>query len=202
MQLSGCARSPQVIDSRSLSADVFHCTTRQQNAHITETRELLYRWHCWYGQPVYIFGTVTRGEHVFLRCALDRGESGRLLEVPRWMFEATACCRMVMAATASVSVPTLRDLGRLMCAVKGPDEDGVLQGKHPTFPNSGGARAKPKTSKKSQPVDHVSRSTGNAAVALHSHRSTRTNAKIAGAPAASTSPCATRRAAPRKGGAR
>ena len=82
---------------------------------------------------------MTRGAQVFLRCALDRGESGRLLEVPQWMFEATACCRMVLAATASVSVHTLRDLTRLMSAVQSPHEVGVLQGKHPTLPDSGGA---------------------------------------------------------------
>jgi hypothetical protein len=199
MQLSGCVRSPRVIDSRSPSADVFHCTTRQQNAHITDTRELLYRWHCWYGQPVYIFGTVTRGAEVFLRCALDRGESGRLLEVPQWMFEATACCRMVLAATASVSVRTLRDLTRLMRAVS-PDEVGVLQGKHPTLPDSGGAREKPKPS--TQAVDHVSSSAADAAVAQHAHRSTRTSAKIAGATVARTSPRSSRRATYRKGGAR
>jgi len=55
------------------------------------------------------------------------------------MFEATACCRMVLAATASVSVHTLRDLTRLMSAVQSPHEVGVLQGKHPTLPDSGGA---------------------------------------------------------------
>ncbi len=202
MQFAGRVRSPRVIDSRSPSANVFHCTSRQQNAHITDTRELLYRWHCWYGRPVYIFGTVTRGEHVFLRCALDRGESGRLLEVPQWMFEATACCRMVLAATASVSVQTLRDLTRLMRAVQSPDEVGVLQGKHPTLPDSGGAREKPKSSKNTQAVDHVSSSAADAAVAQHAHRSTRANVKIAGATVARTSPRSTRRATRREGGAR
>ncbi len=186
--------------SRGSRAGACCYTTRQQNAHITDTRELLYRWHCWYGQPVYIFGTVTRGAQVFLRCALDRGESGRLLEVPQWMFEATACCRMVLAATASVSVQTLRDLSRLMHAVQSPEKDGVIQGKHPTLPDSGGAREKPKSS--TQAVDHVSSSAADAAVAQHARRSTRASAKIAGATVARTSPRSTRRAAPRKGGAR
>ncbi len=178
------------------------CTSRQQNAHITDTRELLYRWHCWYGQPVYIFGTVTRGEHVFLRCALDRGESGRLLEVPQWMFDATTCCRMVLAATANVSVQTLRDLTRFICAVQSPNETGVLKGKHPTLPDPGGARAKPKTSKNPPAVDDVPSSTAVAAVAKPAHRSSRTGTKIAGATVASASPRSTRRVSRREGGAR
>jgi len=135
-----------------------------------------------------------------VRCALDGGESGRLLEVPQWMFEATACCRMVLATTASVSVQTLRDLAQLIRALQGPDEVGVLQGEHPTLPDPGGARAKPKTSRNWQAVDHVSSSAADAAVGKHAHRSSRTNAKIARATIASTPPRPTRRH--REGGAR
>src|SRR5260370_21413439 len=35
-------------------------TSRQHNAHITESREVLYRWHPWYGHTVWIFSTVER----------------------------------------------------------------------------------------------------------------------------------------------
>ena len=178
------------------------CTSRQQNAHITETREVLYRWHCWYGLPVYIFGAVTRGEHRLFRCALDHGDSGRLLEVPQWMFEATACCRMVLMEAANVSVETLRDLNRLLCAVGSPNEVGMLQVKHPTLPDSGGARAKPKISKDPQAADDFPSATADAAVAKPADRGSRTNAKIAGATLASTSPRSTRRAARREGGVR
>ena len=114
------------------------------------------------------------------------------------MFEATACRGMVLAATASVSVQTLRDLSRLMRALHSPDEAGMLQGKHPRLPDSGGACERPKSSTKA--VDHVSSSAADAAVGKHAHGSSRANAQIARATIASTPPRPTRRR--REGGAR
>src|SRR6266446_2179571 len=67
----------------------------QHNAHITETREVLYRWHCWYGRSVYIFCAVTRVGQSVYRCALEHGDISRLLEIPQWMFDAATCCGMV-----------------------------------------------------------------------------------------------------------
>src|SRR5258708_4197643 len=171
-------------------------TSRQHNAHITETREVLYRWHCWYGRSVYIFCAVTRVGQSVYRCALEHGDISRLLEIPQWMFDAATCCGMVMAQTASVSVETLRDLKRLLRTVEGADQSGVLQGEHPKLPDSGGcAHAKPKTSKGAGSVDYFPPATIDAAVAKHADRGSRTSTKTTGATAAGASPRSTRRAA-------
>ena len=178
------------------------CTSPQQNAHITETREVQYPWHSWYGKAVYIFGVVAKSEHPIFRCALDRGENAPQLEIPQWMFDAAACCGMTLVETASVSVGTLRDLTRLICAVEGSTEIGVLQGKHLTLPDAGGACARPTTSKSVRSTDDLPSSTAGPTVDQHADRGTGTNDKASGATAACASPGATRRAARRRGGVR
>jgi hypothetical protein len=42
-----------------------------QNAHVTESRVVLYRWHPWHGRLVYIVGAVARNEHALYRCVLE-----------------------------------------------------------------------------------------------------------------------------------
>ena len=118
------------------------------------------------------------------------------------MFEAAACCGMVLVEIASVSVETLRDLHRLLCAVEGCNESGMLQGKHPMLPDSGGAYAKPKISKDARSADDFSSDAADTAVAKHADGGARTNVKITGAIPALASARATRRAARRQGGVR
>jgi hypothetical protein len=136
------------------------------------------------------------------RCALDRGENTRPLEIPQWMFDAATCYGMTLVETASVSVKTLRDLTRLISAVEGTTEIGVLQGKHLTLPDSGGACARPTTSKSVRSTDDLPSSTAGTTVDQHADRGTGTNDKTSGATSACASPRATRRAARRPGGVR
>jgi len=68
------------------------CTTRQHNAHRTEEREVLYPWHPWFGQVVFVHGRVNRGGARVLRCAQLNEEGVRCLETPEWMFDRAACC--------------------------------------------------------------------------------------------------------------
>jgi hypothetical protein len=135
------------------------------------------------------------------RCAPDDNESTRPLEIPQWMFDAATCCGMTLVETASVSVKTLRDLTRLLRAVEGT-EIGMLQGKHLTLPDSGGACAKPETSKSVRSTDDVSSTTAGTTMDQRTNRGARTNDKTSGAASASISPRATRRAARRPGGVR
>jgi hypothetical protein len=110
------------------------CTSPQQNAHVTESRVVLYRWHPWCGRSAYIFGAFTKGEQAVFRCALERGDVARSLEVPQWMFDAAACCRVALVEAASVSVETLREFDRLLRAAMGANESGVLQAEHLRYP--------------------------------------------------------------------
>ena len=104
-------------------------TTRQRNAHVTEIRSVLYRWHPWHGREVFIFGSKTKNERAIFRCALNPSDT-RVLEIPQWMFDAGTCCRMTLSAVPSISVRSLRELAGLLsmtgtaadCAVLIPEK--------------------------------------------------------------------------------
>jgi hypothetical protein len=138
MQLSGCARSPPVIDSRSPSADVFHCTSRQPKAHSTESRVVLYPWHPWHQRTVYVFSASARGIQRVLRCALESTDVTRALEIPQWMFDPVACTAMTMRESPRVDVVALRALVNVLRSASVAAAP-VLQAGHQ--PQPGGAHA-------------------------------------------------------------
>ena len=79
-------------------------TSRQHNAHITESREVLYRWHPWYGHTVWIVTTIERkNAESALRCGQEPFDTAALLEVPQWMFDPVACCRITSATSPAVT---------------------------------------------------------------------------------------------------
>src|SRR5271166_942664 len=189
-------------DSRVRSDVALGYTSRQQNAHVTESRVVLYRWHPWHGRSAFIFGAVTKGEQAVFRCALEPANVARPLEVPQWMFDAAACCRVVLAATPSVSVDVLRELDQLISAVKPAEPAAVLQAEHLSLRDSGGACATRKRSTIARSAGAVSSTAVNAAVAEPSGRGSRTDAEVAGAASPGTSPPSALRASPRTGGGR
>src|SRR5215831_2825321 len=63
------------------------CTTRLENAHNTEFRELLYPWHPWSGLRIGIHEAIERPGGVVFRCDLTASDANRWLEVPAWMFD-------------------------------------------------------------------------------------------------------------------
>ena len=92
------------------------CTTRQHNAHITESRVIRYPWHPWYGRSVVVVRVSEKREQPVFRCAPEM-DAMRSIEVPQWMFDAAVCCRMTLAPTGSVCIQALRELARLLCAL-------------------------------------------------------------------------------------
>jgi len=86
-------------------------TTRRQNTHGTEVRELLYPWHPWCGQLVHVHEALAKGTDIF-RCSLSGSSSDRLLEVPAWMFD-----RSVSGFWRSLPVPHV-DLASLHALAK------------------------------------------------------------------------------------
>lgn len=115
------------------------CTSRRQDAHVTESRVVLYRWHPWYQQTVYVSGRSARGEQAVVRCALEQADVARALEVPQWMFDAVVCARTPLAVSPSVDVAALREAVILLRAALRPDGRPVLQAEHKRQP--GGAYA-------------------------------------------------------------
>lgn len=90
------------------------CTTRFENAHRTVLREILYRYHPWFGRQD-VHGTVDKADEVAFRCSLDGSQTDRWLEVPAWMFDRTACPEAeVLAARPFVSITALAALSALL----------------------------------------------------------------------------------------
>lgn len=68
-----------------------YCTTERRNTHVTERRAVLYQWHPWYDQLVFVHELIDKlGDAVF-RCNLAGRRSDRHLEVLVWMFNRAAC---------------------------------------------------------------------------------------------------------------
>jgi hypothetical protein len=87
---------------------------KTKNAHGTEVRELLYRWHPWFGLRVGVHESIKRPDGVVFRCELEVSEANRWLEIPAWMFDRTACARVRLAAHAHADLSALIALGALL----------------------------------------------------------------------------------------
>jgi hypothetical protein len=76
--------------------DVFapHDTSRQPNTHSTESREVSYPWHPWFGRSVAVYEVLVKYGHSVCRCGLEEERTRRSVEIPTWMFEPAACCRL------------------------------------------------------------------------------------------------------------
>jgi hypothetical protein len=70
-------------NSRYCYAGGVCCTSRKHNTHITESREVLYRWHPWFGRMAWIFNVVEKNGEVVLRCALDPLETASVTAMTR-----------------------------------------------------------------------------------------------------------------------
>src|SRR5215813_1622633 len=86
------------------------CTTRQRNTHNTESREVRYPWHPWFGQLVTVYESVTKGGRPICRCGIEDQRNDRSVEVPAWMFEPTACDHLRLTATPFVNGQALIDV--------------------------------------------------------------------------------------------
>jgi hypothetical protein len=74
---SGFCRSTNVPDEA-----VPHCTTKLENTHGTEFRELLYPWHPWFGLRIGVHAAIERSSGTVFRCSLSGSDADRWLEVP------------------------------------------------------------------------------------------------------------------------
>jgi hypothetical protein len=97
-----------------LDAAAPRCTTRLENTHGTEFRELLYRWHPWFGLYVCIHEAIDKSDGIVFRCSQSGADADRWLEVPAWMFDRTACSRVRAAADAHVDLAALMALATLL----------------------------------------------------------------------------------------
>ena len=97
------------------------CTTRVENAHGTVVREVLYRWHPWFGLDVHVHAAATKADGVYFRCTLNGADGARWQELPAWMFDRAACAGSCMlVAEPLVSMAALSALSRLLEATGRP----------------------------------------------------------------------------------
>ncbi len=157
------------------------CTTPQQNAHITEQREVLYRWHPWYRRKVSIVATMARGGAALFRCHTEG--SSRALDVTQWMFDAAACCRTALAAQALVSCRALYDLRDLIQAIEQIPSKPELPAAPLMLHTAGGAHANQDSTDLERTAAAV-RADRPAALDGPSHRGPRANGRFARASAA------------------
>src|SRR5262249_6234546 len=90
------------------------CTTRLENAHNTEFRELLYPWHPWSGLRIGIHEAIERPGGVVFRCDLTASDAKRWLEIPAWMFDRSACAKVRLAVEPNTDLSALVMLGALL----------------------------------------------------------------------------------------
>ena len=100
--------------SRAASAADADCTTRFENTHGTEIRELLYPWHPWFALWVAVHEAIDKADGVVFRCSLSGSDAGRWLEVPAWMFERSACAGARIATDAHADLAALIMLATLL----------------------------------------------------------------------------------------
>jgi hypothetical protein len=177
------------------------CTSLRQNTHITETRVVLYAWHPWHGRTVAVFNRAAKNEGEVLRCSLEAMEQARPIEVPQWMFDPAACCRMHLVTSPAVNCEALLELKRLLARATAGCNKAVLQAQHHSLANPGGADATHAEPAAGDSIQLVSSSSEDVAVVAVAIRSAAERSALVGATAAPLSRRAAQRHG-RKGGGR
>jgi len=161
-------------------------TSGQSNTHSTESREIRYPWHPWYGRPVWIHGAFAKSGRAVYRCSLEQNHEARLFEIPQWMFESGACCRVHRAEKPAVDCAALLDLKLLLHRTRSPVRDLVVQAQHHSSP--GGADAKIGESTEGSANRIVSPATADSGLAKTPARNQTEDSGTTGANAARTQP--------------
>ncbi len=107
-----------------------------------DCRELRYPWHPWHGRRVWILRFSARGGTPVFQCSLEPDSRMRLLEIPQWMFDASAICSIRLAASAIASCEALHEIKELIGPHGVTGTVKVLQAQHQSLSHTGGSDAK------------------------------------------------------------
>jgi hypothetical protein len=94
-----------------------------------------------------------------LRCGREPFDTAGLLEVPQWMFDPVACCRIFSATSPAVSCEALRELKHLLAQAPAARQRDMVQAEHHPLLRTGGADAtpdQPATGRSIRPVSSFS----------------------------------------------
>jgi len=196
-----CVRMSSASDSRCRCEGGAGCTSRKHNTHITESREVLYGWHPWFGRMAWIFNVVEKNGEIILRCALDPLETARVSEMPQWMFDPVACRHIRSSALPIVDSDALRELKRLLTDKSLASQLNVVQAEHRPLSCTGGADATRSEHPSGRSTRSVSALPRDARVGASAVGSAAADTAPAGATTAAT-PTRTSRRGTRTGGVR
>ena len=170
-----CRNTPRPASaSRAPDGDAVGYRRRQQNAHVTERREVLYLWHPWFGLTVHIHQVVEKGLTGTLRCSVDGAGSGRWLELPAWMFDRAICLPITVASSPRAHLAALESLRKLLIELRLSPPVIIAAGsgaqRNSRHQNRRSADAQPasrfeKPTASSGPIQSVRQPTGRAAMA-------------------------------------
>jgi hypothetical protein len=130
--LTGAETGPPACGIREPGACESGDTTHRHNTHSTDSREVCYQWHPWYGRTVWIYESRSGREHLSFRCGLEPTQHSKSLEIPQWMLEAACCSNIRLVEVPRVDCAALRALKTLL-------RDSVVQGRHHSVTFAGGA---------------------------------------------------------------
>src|SRR5215472_4852020 len=173
-----------ICDFPCPDGSALHGTSRQSDTHSNESREVRYPWHPWHARAVAVHEAFTRNGRAVFRCSVDENPGVRLLEIPQWMFDSVACCRMYLATVPTVSCGALLDLKALLRCAPFPDSDVVLQGQHGSLLTAGGADARITKPTESRSIQTISSTPEAPVLAGAASRNQTKSGTVAGAAAA------------------
>jgi hypothetical protein len=177
---------PELQESpvRGSNGGALGCTSRQRNTHNVESREVRYPWHPWHARAVAVHEALTKNGRGVFRCGIDENPGVRLLEIPQWMFDSMACCRMRLSTPPTVSCGALLDLKVLLRCASFPDSDDVLQSQHRYLLSPVDADAKITKPTENHSIQTISSTPEAPVLAGAACRNPTENSKVAGATAA------------------
>jgi hypothetical protein len=101
---------------------------------------------------VWIHRAFVKSGRTVYRCSLEQNHEARLFEIPQWMFESGACCRLHSAEKLVVDCAALLDLKLLLHRARSPARDLVLQAQHQSAPGGADARIGESTEDSANPI--------------------------------------------------
>ena len=114
-------------------------TSQQHNTHIREHREVCYPWHPWHGRRVWVHTTLVKRGRAVAHCSLEDVQPFRVLEVPLWMLDVAACCKMRIAKSGLANVESLHELKALLHSGQRAGGDIMPEAQHQYLLDAGGA---------------------------------------------------------------
>src|ERR1700693_2963590 len=89
-------------------------TSRQQNTHIGELREICYPWHPWSDRQVRVHATLVKRGQAVARCSLEDVQPFRIVEGALWMLDAVPSGKIQSCECKVANVESLRELKALL----------------------------------------------------------------------------------------